>query len=856
MNVLAFEPKKSRGTWGTHCVPAFYLGPAMDAYRCHKVYVPSTRAERTTDSLAWLPAPFRLPGSEPLEIVAAAIRDLILALNAANTFTPALQTRVNTLLPQLSQQLLDLQEIFSPTPTDAPIAEITNPAPLQRVPPTENVQAAPLQRVPPTENVQAAPLQRVPSPTPAPTTTVPAQRVPAIHPAAAAPPAPTAIPPPIPGQPSIRDRKRYRRKPTHHPKPQPANAQPTLATPTIPAAPPAGRERKPNPRYASVNTLIFEKESGAPFHQAFPVQSASQVGHPPVIPIVCAVTQSLKTPSDTPANSVLPSLTVLRRGPDGHLWDKAHNTAIRKLIEETKTMKFIPWNHTKKPKYYKPVCKIKVDDAGNPYQHVRGTVADTHSTYDGPTSAQTASMATVKILLNSVVSTPGAKFCTADIKDYYLASPMDKPEFMIIALSQLSQEIIDQYDLNAIAFKNQVMVQIDKGMYGLAQAGRLAQDKLLPHLLKHGYILDPSTPMLFKHRTRPIAFTLVVDDFGIKYLSTDDTDHLFATLRKLYTITTDMSGGAYLGLTIAHNTKDHTIDISIPHYVNDAIQRFAPELLGSKGKQAPMRYHPFVYGPHSAESLEEDSSPSLDSTRTTRLQAIIGTFLYYARALDITCAYPMAKMSSLPHTEHTEELAYHFLEYIVAHPDAHVTFHRSNMQLEDHSDASFNCETKGRSRGTGYFYLGHYDPSKSQPPNGFIDYICVIISVIVASAMEAELAAVFLNAQHALTLVPALEFLGHRQDPTLIVSDNLVGVNILNGDTMPKRSRSMDIRFFWIKDRISQKQFKLSWAPGPTNLADYISKIHTAKHYREQRSKFVSDPVKSKIDSQSIERVY
>ena len=116
-----------------------------------------------------------------------------------------------------------------------------------------------------------------------------------------------------------------------------------------------------------------------------------------------------------------------------------------------------------------------------------------------------------------------------------------------------------------------------------------------------------------------------------------------------------------------------------------------------------------------------------------------------------------------------------------------------------------------------------------------------IIDVVVASATEAELAAIFINGQLSTILRQTLQFLGHPQGPSLIVSDNLVGVNILNGTSKSKRSRSMDLRFFWIKDRISQKQFQLSWAPGNTNLADYLTKIHPAKEYVARRTTFVID---------------
>ena len=58
-----------------------------------------------------------------------------------------------------------------------------------------------------------------------------------------------------------------------------------------------------------------------------------------------------------------------------------------------------------------------------------------------------ASLATVKLLLNSVVSTKDAKFTTADIKDFCYASFLPDPEYMKMKLKIIPQEIIEQYQL-------------------------------------------------------------------------------------------------------------------------------------------------------------------------------------------------------------------------------------------------------------------------------------------------------------------------------------------------------------------------------------------------------------------------
>ena len=68
-------------------------------------------------------------------------------------------------------------------------------------------------------------------------------------------------------------------------------------------------------------------------------------------------------------------------------------------------------------------------------------------------------------------------------------------------------------------------------MYGLKQAAILAYKLLLKRLAQKGYHPIPLTDGLFKHTTRRTIFALCIDDFGIKYHSDDDLQHLQNTLK-------------------------------------------------------------------------------------------------------------------------------------------------------------------------------------------------------------------------------------------------------------------------------------------------------------------------------------
>jgi hypothetical protein len=70
-------------------------------------------------------------------------------------------------------------------------------------------------------------------------------------------------------------------------------------------------------------------------------------------------------------------------------------------------------------------------------------------------------------------------------------------------------------------------------VYGLPQAGILAHKLLVKRLAPHGYAPTNHTPGLWTHKTRPILLSLVVDDFGVKYVGKEHADNLIATLKLL-----------------------------------------------------------------------------------------------------------------------------------------------------------------------------------------------------------------------------------------------------------------------------------------------------------------------------------
>ena len=128
--------------------------------------------------------------------------------------------------------------------------------------------------------------------------------------------------------------------------------------------------------------------------------------------------------------------------------------------------------------------------------------------------------------------------------------------------------------LNIVDNQGYVYVNIFKGMYGLKQAGIIAHKALIHHLAPFGYHPDRHAPGLWQHDTRESIFTLLVDNFAIKYTPPNNSQHLLHALKEKYTISEDWETKLYIGITLEWDYSKQTIDLSMPGYVTAALQRF------------------------------------------------------------------------------------------------------------------------------------------------------------------------------------------------------------------------------------------------------------------------------------------
>jgi hypothetical protein len=153
------------------------------------------------------------------------------------------------------------------------------------------------------------------------------------------------------------------------------------------------------------------------------------------------------------------------------------------------------------------------------------------------------------------------------------------------------------------------------------------------------------------------------------------------------------------------------------------------------------------------------------------------------------------------------------------------------MRLHQQADGSYLSRSGSRSVAGGISYLSNDDPTEI---NGAIHVMSTVIPTIMASVGETEYAACFLTGQHGAGFRNVLADLGYPQPPTYILTDNRCAEGIANNTIKPKRTKSIEMHYHWLRDRVARGQFIVQWRSGVHNLADFFTKalpVHVHQSY-------------------------
>jgi hypothetical protein len=150
-------------------------------------------------------------------------------------------------------------------------------------------------------------------------------------------------------------------------------------------------------------------------------------------------------------------------------------------------------------------------------------------------------------------------------------------------------------------------------------------------------------------------------------------DHLIASIKKTYNLTKDWSGNLYCSIKLKWDYVGQMVNILMPGYIKKKLQKYE-HVRPIKLQTCP--YSPALkqYRTKAQAPLHPDSSPHLDAKGVKRVQQIVGSILYYARAVDMTdlMALNTIMVKQTKATEKTMVQCIQLLDYLSGHSDAKV----------------------------------------------------------------------------------------------------------------------------------------------------------------------------------------
>ena len=288
----------------------------------------------------------------------------------------------------------------------------------------------------------------------------------------------------------------------------------------------------------------------------------------------------------------------------------------------------------------------------------------------------------------------------------------------------------------------------------------------------------------------------------------------------------------------------------MPGYIEKALIRFE-HTPPNKPQLQPHPHTVPTYGATIQYAKHIDQSSKATKEQQKYIQQVTGVLLYYGQAVDSTILVTLSSLASAQAAPtETMELIKWLLDHVATNLEAILAYESSDMILAVHSDASYLSEANARSRVGSHFFCSS---DVSDPPNnGAVLNISKILKAVMSSAAKAELGALYINANEAVSMRQLLAEMGHKQPKTPIQTDNTTACGVVNHNIQPRRTKAMDMRFHWLRCRDSQGQFRYYWGLGINNRADYWTKHHCAAHHIEKRpeiltSKFILNSLQASI---------
>jgi hypothetical protein len=422
--------------------------------------------------------------------------------------------------------------------------------------------------------------------------------------------------------------------------------------------------------------------------------------------------------------------------------------------------------------------------------------------------------------------------CTTDVPGAYLNSNLGRIVHMLLPPQIASRLIkIRPEWSHFLRFDGSLIVKLTKSLYGLIEAGKLWFDNIAGFLTSIDFKQNAADPCVFQlNKNGTICdITLVVDDIKASSSNRDILLDLHSKLESKYgpmklnwgTLNGSIISIPYIGMMFNYNKTNGTVTITAPDYLTKLLEEY--KITGTCST------------PATSSLFQTTTGESID---THDYKSLLMKIMYYAKRIrpEILLAVSHLATKTEPNTSDWSQL-FRILRYLNGSKNIGLTLggkNNGNLTLRASVDASFGVHCDLKSHSAIIFTLDD---------SGTFLYKSQKQKITSRSSTEAELIALYESTSHIFWLRKFLSELGFPQTTTVIEQDNLSTMHLANyGPKTTGRSRYIDLRYFYIKEKIEDKEIKLEHIASQDLVADILTKPLSGALFIKLRQRLLNIP--------------
>lgn len=484
--------------------------------------------------------------------------------------------------------------------------------------------------------------------------------------------------------------------------------------------------------------------------------------------------------------------------PEQHKWQAAIN-AETAALKDNKTWVLVNKNEAKTSKILssKWVFRTKEDGTKKARLVVRGF--EQGDIDYGEIFSPVASISSIRTLLVLAVERDMniAKF---DIKSAFINAELQESVFMYIPQG------FEKFEGK--------ICKLNKALYGLKQSPQAWNTTLTQHLVKQGFKQLKTDSCIFKNKTNTVFISIHVDDGLVVFKCKTELDKLINLLGKDFDIKTEVNPTDYLGIEIKRGVS--YIKISQSKYTDNVLKTF--NMYDAKSVETPM--------------IPENVSGNIFETGENQIEVInfpyrkaVGSLLYLSNKTRPDIAFATNVVSRhLDNPDKSDVIKVkRILRYLKGTMSDGIIFEKSGtLNLNAYSDADYGGDLDTRRSTTGYvIFIGNSPVCWSSRRQ----------HLVATSSAESELMAAF-DCVKTLAYMRnlMLELIDEYKENILYVNhnrlfiDNQSTIKLIKNGVNGKRSKHMDIRFHFIKEKVERNKVEIKYISTDRQIADILTK--------------------------------